>query len=72
MQQRIINRVESDKHYRAYLQAFNPKITDGSSAAAIILAARQIAMNTGAKAIVSFTVGGTTALRASKKRPGKQ
>jgi len=69
MQQRIINRVESDRHYRSYLQAFNPKITDGSSTSAIILAARQIAMNVRAKAIVSFTVGGTTALKASKKRP---
>lgn len=42
---------------------------DGTSAAAIILAARQIARTVNAKAIVSFTVGGTTALRASKKRP---
>jgi len=42
---------------------------DSSAASAIILAARQIARSTGAKAIVSFTVGGTTALRASKKRP---
>ena len=69
MQQRIINRVESDPHYHDYLHSFDPKITDGSSTSAIILAARQIATNVGAQAIVSFTVGGTTALRASKKRP---
>lgn len=68
MQQRIINRVESDPHYHKYLQSFDPK-HDNTSAAAIILAARQIARTVGAKAIVSFTVGGTTALRASKKRP---
>lgn len=68
MQQRIINRVEGDPHYHQYLQSFNP-LPDKSSAAAIILAARQIARTVGAKAIVSFTVGGTTALRASKKRP---
>ena len=68
MQQRIINRVEGDPHYHRYLQSFDPP-TDGSSAAAIIVAARQIARSTNAKAIVSFTVGGTTAQRASKKRP---
>lgn len=68
MQQRIINRVEGDPHYHRYLQSFEPK-SDGSAAAAIILAARQAARTVGAKAIVSFTVGGTTAKRASKKRP---
>jgi len=68
MQQRIINRVESDPHYHRYLGSFQPK-PDGSAAAAIILAARQIAQSVNAKAIVSFTVGGTTAQRASKKRP---
>ena len=68
MQQRIINRVESDPHYHQYLQSYNPP-QDDSAAAAIILAARQIARTVKAKAIVSFTVGGTTAQRASKKRP---
>ena len=68
MQQRIINRVESDPHYHRYLDSFEPS-TDGSSAAAIILAAKQISKTVNAKAIVSFTVGGSTARRASKKRP---
>jgi pyruvate kinase len=68
MQQRIINRVEGDPHYQKYLQSFEPG-HDSSAAAAIIIAARQIARTVKAKAIVSFTVGGTTALRASKKRP---
>ena len=68
MQQRIINRVEGDPHYQQYLQSFEPE-HDQSAAAAIILAARQIARTVGAKAIVSFTVGGSTAQRASKKRP---
>jgi pyruvate kinase len=68
MQQRIINRVEGDAHYHKYLQSFEPT-HDNTSAAAIILAARQIARTVQAKAIVTFTVGGTTALRASKKRP---
>jgi pyruvate kinase len=69
MQQRIINRVEGDPHYSTYLQSTRPKITDGSSASAIILAARQIARNVNAKTIVSFTVSGDTARKASKKRP---
>lgn len=68
MQQRIINRVESDTHYRQYLKSFEPK-HDSSAAAAIIVAARQIARTVNAKAIVSFTVGGTTAQRASENRP---
>jgi pyruvate kinase len=69
MQQRIINRVEGDPHYSSYLQATRPKITDGTAAAAIILAARQIARNVNAKVITSFTVGGDTARKASQKRP---
>jgi pyruvate kinase len=68
MQQRIINRVEGDAHYKRYLQSFDPP-NDGSAASAMIMAARQIARTTNAKAIVTFTVGGSTALRASKKRP---
>lgn len=68
MQQRIINRVESDPHYKTYLQAFDPA-HDGTAAAAIILAAKQIARTVNAKLIVTFTVGGSTAMRASKKRP---
>jgi pyruvate kinase len=69
MQQRIINRVEGDPHYAKYLKSNRPKITDGSSASAIILAARQIARNVDAKCITSFTVGGETARKASMKRP---
>lgn len=69
MQQRIINRVESDNHYQGYLQSMGPKISDGTSASATILAARLIAREVNAKAICSFTVGGSTALLASKKRP---
>jgi pyruvate kinase len=68
MQQRIINRVETDAHYQRYLQSYEPE-NDGTAGSAIIMAARQIARTTKAKAIVSFTVGGTTALKASKKRP---
>lgn len=69
MQQKIINRVEGDRHYSNYLQNSRPKITDGSTASAIILAARSVAKNVGAKVIASFTVGGATARKASMKRP---
>ena len=68
MQQRIINRVESDPHYQQYLMSYQPP-ADHTAASSLILAAKDIARNVGAKAIVSFTVGGTTAQRASKKRP---
>jgi len=70
MQQRIINRVEGDPHYDRYLQSFEPALQDSHSASAIIVAARQIARTVHAKAIVSFTCGGTTALKASQSRPG--
>jgi len=69
MQQRIINRVEGDIHYSKYLQATRPKITDGSTASAIILAARSVARNVNAKCIATFTNGGETARKASMKRP---
>lgn len=69
MQQRIINRVEGDPHYDRYLQSFEPQ-HENTSASAIIVAARQIARTVNAKAIVSFTCGGTTALKASQSRPG--
>lgn len=68
MQQRIINRVEHDAHYQQYLQSF-AEHNDGSAAASIILAAKQIARTVNARCIVTFTVGGSTAQRASKKRP---
>merc|ERR1711865_443124 len=57
MQQRIINRVEGDPHYSSYLQN-RPKITNGSSASAIVLAARSVARHVNSKCIASFTVGG--------------
>jgi len=69
MQQRIINRVEGDPHYSSYLQNNRPKITNGSSASAIVLAARSVARHVNAKCIASFTVGGGTARLASMKRP---
>jgi len=68
MQQRIINRVESDSHYRAYLNQ-NAPTPENSATDAIITSARQIASTINAKAIVTFSLRGTTVLRASKMRP---
>ena len=68
MQQRIINRVESDPHYRAYLDANDPAMQK-TPTDAMIVAARQIAKTIEAKALVSFSLRGSTVLRASKHRP---
>lgn len=68
MQQRIINRVESDKHYRTMINQTAPS-PDATPTDAIITAARQIAKTIGAKAIVCFSLRGSTVLRASKTRP---
>ncbi|KAL3784366.1 hypothetical protein ACHAW5_005389 [Stephanodiscus triporus] len=68
MQQRIINRVEGDPHYRNYLNQIT--MSKGVTATdAITTAARQIAQTTDAKAIVCFTLQGTTVRRASQERP---
>lgn len=69
MQQRIINRVESDPHYKLQLHSNDPT-PHSTPTDAIIVAARQIANTINAKAVVSFTLRGTTVLRASKGRPG--
>ena len=69
MQQRIINRVESDNHYRNSL-AGNQPAPGETPADAIILAAKQIADTISAKSIVCFSLRGSTVLRAAKGRPG--
>ena len=68
MQQRIINRVESDSHYRTFLDSNAPG-PENTPTDAIIVAARQISKTIDAKAIACFSLRGTTVLRASKKRP---
>jgi pyruvate kinase len=68
MQQRIINRVEGDPHYRAYLSQLS-RTKSQTAASAITTAACQIAETTNAKAIVCFTLHGSTVLRASQERP---
>ncbi|CEL94407.1 unnamed protein product [Vitrella brassicaformis CCMP3155] len=68
MQQRIIERVEGDPLYRKRIdaQVYDPART---ATDAITVAARQVADLTRAKAIVVFTLGGTTVIRSSKGRP---
>mmetsp|Transcript_1471 Transcript_1471/g.2605 ORF Transcript_1471/g.2605 Transcript_1471/m.2605 type:complete len:592 (+) Transcript_1471:273-2048(+) len=68
MQQRIINRVEGDTHYRSYLDQLSMS-KKNNAADAITSAARQIAQTTNAKGIVCFTLEGSTVLRASQERP---
>lgn len=70
MQQRIITRVEGDPHYRSYLKQLNTDDKQNDASAAITTAAKQIARTVNAKAIVVFTLRGSTALRASRGRPG--
>ena len=67
MQQRIINRVESDPHYREYLHT-RTQPPEQTPTDAIISAARQISRTINAKAIVTFSLRGSTVLRASKLR----
>jgi len=70
MQQRIINRVEGDSHYKMYLESQLSGTENHTPTDAIIMAARNIASTIKAKAVVCFTLRGTTVLRASKGRPG--
>lgn len=68
MQQRIINRVESDSNYRKFLAQSGTNVAN-TPTDAIITAAHQIAQTIKAKAIVSFSLRGSTVLRGSKSRP---
>lgn len=71
MQQRIINSVEGDLHYRnSNSLGQTDAIPENTPADAIITAAKQIADTIKAKAIVSFSLRGSTVLRAAKERPG--
>jgi len=69
MQQRIINRVEADDHYRNALSQNQPA-AGNTPADAIISAAKQIADTISAKSIVCYSLRGSTVLRAAKGRPG--
>jgi pyruvate kinase len=63
-------RVESDGHYRRFLEQNAPLPSNTHPPTdAMIMAARQICQTINAKAIVCFSLRGTTVFRASKKIP---
>ena len=66
---RVAEKVETDPLYGSIMDAvhFEPEAT---AADAITAAARQVAETISAKAIVTYTTSGSTALRASRERPG--
>jgi pyruvate kinase len=68
MMNRIIERVERDPAYRAFIesQQYDPEATPAD---AITAAARQVAETVHAAAVVSYTTSGSTALRAARERP---
>lgn len=68
MMARIIQQVESDDYYRLLLDA-NHSRPDPTTSDAITLAASQISRTISAKAIVTFTTGGSTTMRAARERP---
>jgi len=68
MMDRIIVSTEQDRSYRRILHALQPE-PEATAADAIMLAAAQVASTIAAAAIVSYTMSGSTALRAARERP---
>ncbi len=68
MMDRIIKRVESDPYYRRLMDADHPA-PESTVPDAITAAARQAAHTISAAAIVTFTMSGSTTLRAARERP---
>jgi pyruvate kinase len=65
---RIISQVEGDEHYLS-LMAAGHEIAGDTAPDAITAAARQIATQIKARAIVTYTTSGSTTLRAARERP---
>jgi pyruvate kinase len=65
---RIIRRVEQDPLYRANMDLTHVA-PEHTSSDAISNAASQVARTVGARAILSYTTSGATALRAARERP---
>ena len=65
---RIIQRVEHDKLYRTIMDAVHPE-PEATAADAISAAARQVGHTISAACIATFTMSGSTALRAARERP---
>jgi pyruvate kinase len=68
MMDRVGAKVETDPHYRVYIDSVRPA-PEATGADAITTAARQVAQTLGAAAIVTYTTSGSTALRAARQRP---
>jgi pyruvate kinase len=68
MMDRIIRRTEGHRLYRSIIDALQPT-PEHTVPHAVAAAAADIAAQVDAKAIVSFTASGTTALRVARKRP---
>ena len=65
---KIINAVEADPRYLDLIDA-GRHAPETTAADAISVAARHIAETIGAKALVTYTVSGSTTLRAARERP---
>ncbi len=68
MMDRIIGQVEADPHYRALLEA-NHEDARSTVADAVCAAMRQSAHIVSAKATITYTSSGASALRAARERP---
>jgi len=68
MMDRIIGEVEGDPHYRALLEA-NHEEARSTVADAVCAALRQTAHIVSAKATITYTSSGASALRAARERP---
>lgn len=68
MMDRIVARVERDDGYRAIMDAAHPA-PEQTTPDAITAAARQVAETIGAAAIATYTMSGSTSLRAARERP---
>ena len=68
MMDRIVASTEHDHAYQSLLHAMHPE-PEATAADAITAAAAQVAATIGAAAIVSYTMSGSTAVRAARERP---
>jgi pyruvate kinase len=68
MMDRIVASTEQDHSFRRLLHALHPE-PEATAADAITAAAATVAATIGAAAIVSYTMSGSTALRAARERP---
>lgn len=68
MMDKICRRTEEDETYEQFMEAAHPD-TLGNPADAIATAAHYVAQDVDAKAIVTYTMSGSTALRMARQRP---